>query len=256
MNGGSQPLLKHFVVTGIPKSGTLYLARSVSMNLNLNPTFEFRIGSRGFTKSQVQADRLEELINGSARVLQEHIAPTEYNLSLLKFFGLNKFVLTLRDPRDVICSLRFHLHREDARKPWHISMSQASGLIDESFYGQPVNVQFDILIANAFPRLQSWTAAWIRWLDDPELDIHLVCYEYFSKNNEAAVRAILQFFGNDCGSAIVLPRIEPSIKGIDLSTHFRKGQPGSFREELSQQQLQRLAKMIDHKLYKRMSWEA
>lgn len=248
------PIIKHYLVNGIPKSGTLFLARSVSMNLNLNPKFEYRIGSRGF-ESQVQADRLEELLAGPPKVLQEHLAPTSYNLALLKALGLNRFVLILRDPRDIICSLRHHLLRADARTAWHIAMVQASGIITKSFYSCTPEGQMDILIEHAFPKLQEWTASWLPWLEDSDLDIHLVRYEDFTLDNIAVVRGVLKFFDAGLESEILLPSIDRSVAGIDLSTHFRRGISGSFRDELTQTQIQKLEKCIDSKLFEQLGWK-
>jgi len=224
------------------------------MNLGLNPTFEFRIGTRGLTESQLQGKRVEELLAGPPKVLQEHIAPTNYNMTLLKSLGLNRFVLTLRDPRDVICSLRHHLHRDGAKKVWHIAMAVASGLIDNTFYEHTRQGQMDILIDMAFPKLQSWTEAWLPWLDDPALIIHLIRYDDFARDNEAVIRETLQFLGAPSEGDIELPAIDRNAEGIDLSTHYRRGISGAYMDELSPEQVRRLEKQVDQGLYRRMGW--
>ena len=246
--------LPHVLISGIPKSGTLYLARSVAETLNMNKTFEFRISSRGLTEQQVQAKCVQKFMEEPAKVLHEHIAPSTYNLSILRELGLRRFIQIIRDPRDIICSLAHHLNRPDARTPWHSAMAIASGLITGSYYELSRIKQLDVLIEMAFPVVQKWIADWLPWLDDSEFDIHLIRYEDFAIDNASSVREVLMFFGIDNSCPLHLPPVKVEDGKIDLQTHFRKGKVGTYMAELTEQQIVHLESLIDKELFLRMEW--
>ena len=195
-------------------------------------------------------------VEGKSCVAQQHIAPTEYNIDVLQVFNLTKFILILRDPRDVLVSWAHHLLREDIRdNKWHFALTHASGIICENYYDLSWDEQLDTLIDNNFKLFQKWQKEWLDYLHDKRLDIFLLRYEDFAVDNLGIINSILDYFEikNNLGSEI-LPNIEKNNGDIDRSTHFRKGKPGIYAEELSVKQISRLNRKVDGELYSRMNW--
>jgi hypothetical protein len=244
---------KHILINGSPKSGTLYLSRAICNVLQCD---SMRISSRGVTESQVDAEAIYSFVKGKSCVAQQHIAPTKYNVDVLQVFKLTKFILILRDPRDVLVSWAHHLLREDIRdNKWHFALTHASGIICEKYYDLSWDEQLDTLIDNGFELFQKWEKGWLDYLQDKRLDIFLLRYEDFAVDNYGTINSIMDHFDvkNTFGKKI-LPNIEKMNGEIDRSTHFRKGKAGIYAEELSEKQISRLNGKVDRELFNRMNW--
>lgn len=244
--------MRHFLINGSPKSATLYLASAIE---RLESCTRMRIATRGLWSSQIDVEAVEQFLGLPAGVAQQHIAPTGYNLRLLREFGLTRFVLVVRDPRDVLISWYHHLHRQDIRASrWHYALCLANDLLSENWYALGREPQFDALVECAFPRFQDWIRDWVQIVDQGEPAIRLLRYEDFVLDGRRSVEDLLAFFGRRRPlTESDLPPVQAGTE-IDRATHFRRGKVGSFRDELAPQQVARLNSMVDARLYARLQW--
>ena len=240
------------LINGSPKSATLYLAAAFE---KLVPCRRMRIATRGLWSSQVDVEAAEEFMQLPAGVAQQHIAPTEYNLRLLREFGLARFVLVVRDPRDVLVSWFHHLQREDIRgQHWHYALCLANDLLCRDWYGLSREAQLDALIDCSFRKFQDWISGWVRVTDNTDLQIRLLRFEDFVQDPHRTVEELFAWFGQRRAiSAAELPAVQGGA-GIDRATHFRRGKVGSFRDELSAPQVARLDQLVEPALYSRLQW--
>ncbi len=244
--------MRHILINGSPKSATLYLATAIE---RLESCTRMRIATRGLWSSQVDVEAMQAFLALPAGVAQQHIAPTEYNIRLLREFGLTRFVLMVRDPRDVLVSWFHHLHRDDIRaQHWHYALCLANDLLSEGWYALEREAQMDALVERAFPRFQEWIRDWVGIVDRSDLAIRMLRYEDFTRDGRSGVEELLAFFGRQRPVAEAeLPPVRAD-GGIDRTTHFRRGKVGSFRDELAPHQVARLRAMIDDALYERLGW--
>jgi hypothetical protein len=246
--------MRHILINGSPKSATLYLASAVEQ---LQSCARMRIATRGLWSSQVDVEAIETFLGLPAGVAQQHIAPTGYNLRLLREFGLTRFVLVVRDPRDVLVSWFHHLHREDIRASrWHYALCLANDLLSEHWYGLDHGSQLDALVERAFPQFQAWIREWLRIVDCGEHAIRLVRYEDFVLDVRRSVEDLLAFFGivRRVDESELPPTHSAEPAQIDRRTHFRRGRVGSYRDELAPPQVARLNDLVDAGLYTRLKW--
>ncbi len=146
-------------------------------------------------------------------------------------------VYLLRNPLDVAPSCAHH---------WGISVDQAvENLCNPTF---ALSRSRDGLADQLRQRLFSWSGHVRSWLDESGLRIHLVRYEDLRRNPEAVFGSIVRF----CDLPFDAERLRKAVAFSDFSelqrqeqcngfrerplhasgTFFRKGQTGSWREEL------------------------
>ena len=244
---------RHILINGIVKSATFYLSRTMRGFLDCE---RVHIATHGVTESRADPAAISKFLALPVGVAQEHIAPNDFNMSVLRTMGLTKFVLTLRDPRDVVVSWAHHMRRPDL-DDWHLALVIANEIVPDNYYQLSWNEQLDVLIERGFPRFQNWIIEWLERLDHPTFDIHVVNYVRFAQNPKHVAREILTFFGYVLEEdAINLPDInyENREAGIDVNTNFRRGVAGGFLTELTDTQIKRIEGMLDHELYQRMGW--
>jgi hypothetical protein len=168
---------------------------------------------------------------------------------------LTKFVILIRDPRDALVSWAHHLERKDIiNKNWHKWLLISSGIISTDYYSFAWNEKLNDLIKNYFPVMLDWIKGWLKIIDtSDQFTILVKTYEEFVDNNEVFLMDILNFYGIAVQQdKIVWPSDSKRYSNtINLDTHFRKGIPGSYLDELSKDHIQRISKQIDNDLFKR-----
>jgi len=241
----------NILINGVPKSATLFITSVFTNHFCCDQT---RIGTRGVVCSQVDVEALFTSLSRQHVVSQQHICPSDYNIKALKSCGLTKFVLTIRDPRDVIISWAHHMLRKDLAA-WHHPLVVANGIVDMDYYNLAWEKQLDHLVDNAFKLFQAWIKGWVKAVNDSELEIYLLRYEDFALDNAGHIIKLMEFYKIDSWTLErVLPAIPEGNGSIHLSTHFRKGLAGTFREEFSPAQIDRINAQVDRNLFSQVGW--
>jgi len=245
----------NILINALPKSGSLYITRTIAATLSCEM---MRIGTRGINFSQAQVDATYNFIQKERSVAQDHMAATKYNLDVLYYSGLTKFVVLFRDPRDALVSWAHHLEREDVvNNPWHRCLLISGGIISEQYYSFSWTEKLDDLINRYFPIMAEWIKKWVQVIEsDNRFNIKIATYEEFNHNKNTFIENILRLYCIDIQSTqIAWPSDSNRIdKNINLDTHLRKGKVGSYLEELSSGQIKKLNSLYDKELFSRFSW--
>lgn len=166
-------------------------------------------------------------------------------------------IVIVRDPRDVASSFAHH---------GGVDINQTIASMADMEFG--VCTERDTQPVSLRQQLLSWSAWQASWLDQDEIPIHLLRYEDMQTDPLATIGAALEFAGrpvskDDLARAIELASFErlqsqETQSGFREAPEgrkfFRKGQSGSWREELTQQQVAKIEKdhaaMMDRLGYK------
>jgi hypothetical protein len=153
-------------------------------------------------------------------------------------------ILIVRDPRDVALSLAHHMNSsiDDAIK----FMDSDDAAIGEKRRGQDIQLR---------QNLRCWSGHAASWLDQTDIPVHLVRYEDLRKDTAGTFRRALAFAGllateEQINQVIAscdftLLRQQEQEKGFNESprprgSFFRRGKVGSWRNELSREQVVRI----------------
>ena len=198
--------------------------------------------------------KLFEFVSEKNVIGGEHLPPTPYNLRLFEFAGIEKITLLVRDPRDALISWWRHLERPDIKsKEWHAASLVASGFQSENYYQLNEVSKLADLIKLMYPAMQSWL---LQWADvrqnDSRFSFYVFRFEDMVADPEDAFRKLFGFFGHDVTP--VLPPKRTDDEYIDVSTHFRRGVVGSFRDEGPDSLMASLQDQFDPRLTEYFGW--
>lgn len=112
-------------------------------------------------------------------------------------------------------------------------MLVAANLMPADYYELPKKKALDALIEMYLPSLLDWRDL---WLGESRMRIQIIECEHFLGDPIATI--------NDIGGFHELTFTEPKLPTLDKSTHFRRGLVGSYLDELSEQQIERVNGMI------------
>ncbi len=255
LRGATDSKPVHILINALPKSASLFIVRTIAATLDCET---MRVGTRGVNFTLVDPEAIHHFVNSNRAVAQDHIAPTQYNSSMLYYSGLTQFVVVIRDPRDALVSWAYHLEREDISKnPWHEWLLFSSGIISEQYYKLNWHDKLNDLIKNYFPIMIDWINGWVMFESTiDKFNIMIKTYEEFIADKPTFIESILKFYGFPIESSeIIWPSDSRRISNtINLETHFRKGIAGSHLDELTKDQIQWINKKIDTDLFERFNW--
>ncbi len=248
---------KSIIINALPKSASLYVVTTLAKTLSFTMFNNVqRIATHGLNHSHVDSKAVQDFIKQNGAIAQVHIAPVKYNLDILYYSGLTKFVVLFRDPRDALVSWAHHLERKDVNVPWVQNMQFASGMISRDYYKLSWKEKLQDLVDNYYSIELDWISEWVNVESQNIFDILFVTYEEFNSNKEIFIKKILHFLGllkND--TSIIWPGESKRTDGnINLSTHFRRGVIGSHTDELTRTQVNILNTQSDKKLFDRFNW--
>ena len=248
---------KSIIINALPKSGSLYIVLTLAKTLSYTMFNNVqRIVTHGLNHSHVDSKAVQDFIMENGAIAQVHIAPVKYNLDILYYSGLTKFVVLFRDPRDALVSWAHHLERKDVNVPWVQNMQFASGMISRDYYKLSWEEKLQDLVDNYYSIELDWIREWVNVESHNIFDILFVTYEEFISNKEIFIKKILHFFGllkDD--TSIIWPGESKRIDGdINLGTHLRRGVVGSHTDELTRTQVNILNTKSDKYLFDRFNW--
>ena len=230
----------------LPKSGSVFLAKSLTQGLNLNLLLA---ASRVFfPQDLVFYPALAKLSEGGC-LAQEHLPASALNLRMFDKY-LKKWIVHLRDPRQALLSWAHH-----ALKYGQGEMAQLVEIyLPEDlrgFLAQDFSLQLDYHITNYLPWLIDWIQGWVAAADSPRFHerILLTHYEDFVKDNEAFLLGLIDFLG------IARSDFHYQAKAPAASAqHFRKGRTDEWREVFTPEQIENANALIPGHLKQRFGW--
>ena len=245
---------KNILINALPKSGSLYIARTLSTTLSCEM---IPIGKPQGPFHFIDTEALYNFLSKPKSVCQEHIPATDFHLNALHISGLKKIVIQFRDPRDAIVSWAHHIERQDiAQSPWIQCFLISSGNIPENYYTLDWQNKLDHLIKHFYPQMIDWMKGWLRAAQDDRFSIMINTYEKFVDDKESFIQKLIEFFDlHKEDLEIQWPSDSSRMdKNINLDTHFRRGISGSHLDELSALQLEKVNSGMDPDLAKQFGW--
>lgn len=234
---------RQILINTIPKSGSVFLKDTIQRNLKPFG-FEFcRISDERFHDSAINR---KTLLRNIRRPFfnQSHLDPSPRNLVLLKKY-LPKFVLHLRDPRQVVIS--WYHHVEKHQKNHYYLWSDDIQPPDEYFTWNDAE-KLNWQIENFLPVLVKWIEDWTAVIDSGKFQILVTTFEEMIEEQSAFMQKILCFFGYE----IDKPEFAPFEPG---KLHHRKGRKDEWKEVFSPAQKQRISQLIPPELLARFEWD-
>jgi hypothetical protein len=238
----------HLIIPGLPKSANVFIESAMAATLGCSFV---RFAD---AHQQIVPEKFAEFFALARAVGGQHVLPTAHNLAQLAAHDVRRVCILLRDPRDAVISAWHHFERADIKaNPKTIPVIAATGAISLNYYDLSPEEKLRDLIIHLFPIFQNWVATWLDAAETSALQCHVNRYEDFAADQRGALRAMLEFFGHDVEP--VLPAVGVTRDaGIDTTTHFRRGQVGSHRDEAPPDLVRLFDERLDRGLAARMGW--
>jgi hypothetical protein len=197
----------------IPKSGSVYLAQTISKSLGLR--LFYPIAGGHFPDMQIIPHMLRWASFGNAMV-QEHLAPSDSNIALLRH-TTDRVIVHFRDPRQATLSWYHHLEWLNRQKNPNDEFALVSAAMPTEYWEKSEEDKIAWLSQHWLPDLISWIQAWSK----VDMNILYTTHEQLAHDSQGVLDKITEFYG--------LPRVAalPTEEG---SMHFRKGKTDEFKD--------------------------
>jgi hypothetical protein len=234
---------KCLFVAGLPKSGSTWvsdLLRSLPGFSQFTPVHwnqNYQVGEIGAAEHALYPGWQDEF-RGMLAVVKGHTWGTPENVAVLRESG-SRYVLTVRDPRDVIISEYWFVRRT----PHHASYSMANSLS----LGEYITARLD---GGAF---EAMTLDWIRsWLANRDPDSSIILrYEDLLLDPFSCLKRTVAFLKLDVPADVIRQSVELNSferkaarkQGTeDTSKFLRKGTSGQWRDVFTAAHLESFAR--------------
>jgi hypothetical protein len=227
----------------MPKSGSIYVARSLQKILGL----DFMYLGNGYNLiDQIALQAARKFCDGGY-VSQNHFAASTENLQILEHFKL-KMVLHLRDPRQALLSWVHHLDRITDCNDESEFLLYFTPRTPPGYFGLSLSRKLDWQIENCLPDLIAWTKRWLEIADRGTIPILITHQNDLRFNEKAFFDSILAFY------QVSRDYVPPNLPKTD-ETHFRRADPAEWRRTFSPEQAAQAASKIPDELRTRFSWD-
>jgi hypothetical protein len=186
-------------------------------------------------------------------IYKTHLNPTNENLECIFNNGVKKVVITYRDLRDVAIA-RYH------RLVQFPKASDAEDFVDYRALGKEKAVTHSIeIVAEAYIQ---WIRGWLEIARQTPERYHFTKFESLKKDTKGEFLKILNFYGIELRDKKI-QRIVESAKGRKkieknwsaakilpwgYASNFRSGKVGSWREEMTDAQIQKCKELLGQAL--------
>lgn len=181
-------------------------------------------------------------------VAKEHLLATPHNLSVLQDFDVNRMVVHLRDPRQVVLSWA-HFVRDDVSMRlmapiWRRIVPPAETLRAE------LPELIDWSISHFLPQIMDFVSGWTKVADDADnqMEIQFLDFETFLREPKTYFDQLLTFYD-----------LNPENYRRDANAeivHLRKGETEEWRQVFTPAQQARALELIPKDLAARFNWGA
>lgn len=219
---------QHILLITLPKSGSTYLAKMIADSLGYSHARKVHFSAKVSNTSNHYIGVMEPI-----------------DISELKSTK-TKIVLHVRDPRQALLSLYWHLHDD------HQTEFVPNELKDW-YYSQDMKVQLDWMIENLLPRFVAWIEDWVALKEEEDrtndgIPILITTYDELVENDIALSIKILKFYAIEYQDLILLTPPK------DKQVRFRNGDPGEWRFAFSRTQKERMSELVPTRLLERFNW--
>jgi hypothetical protein len=227
----------------MPKSGTVYVARSLAKILGLRLMY---LGNSYALIDQIDLQS-SRTFSGGGYISPNHLAPSPENLQILQHFKL-KMVLHLRDPRQALLSWVHHLDRIAGGCDTSEGLLYFTPRPPTGYFEFSLSRKIDWQIENYLPQLVSWVARWVEVADAGTIPILITHQNDLRTQEKAFFDAILAFHQIDLDYAL------PNLPRRVDETHFRLADPMEWRRTFTPDQAARAMTLITKPLRIRFGW--
>lgn len=227
----------------LPKSGSIYLLRSLSHMFNISRK---RIASGLFPNDVAYPVLIDDFYQG-VWVGQEHLPATPRNLYNLSHYGIDRFIVHVRDPRQAVLSFVHHINKWQKR----ILKTVDIMLDDEIFFTLPLPQQIDWALTHLYPAMVSWIEGWVKVDEKNRWGITIKMMEFadMKKAPRSYFKEFCDFYKiEDCD----LDKIVQQPRNEDC--HFRKGHIDEWRHVFSSSQIDKVNLLLPDSLIKMFNW--
>ena len=220
------------LVCALPKSASSSIEKGLELALGV-PSIEDELiaysDELGFPRAIPMREPLR-LISQSGGIGHSHLKPTPETLEILSGTGIERVVVTIRDPRQSLVSWIHHSRGGAA--------NQRIKLIEPTYNQWQHDDKVSWHIEHFYPQFVDWIEGWCQaGRRDP--NIHVVEFSHFVANEVGTVREI--------ASAFNLPAIE--ITEVPRK-RFRSGQLDSWKEFFTPSQCTEMTRVLPTRLTK------
>jgi LPS sulfotransferase NodH len=234
------------VIITMPKSGSIYLMRSIQRVLKVS---RIRFGGYGFTEPVVQSRALKRMQLGFF-VGQEHLPASDHVIAALRLV-VPAVNVHLRDPRRALVSWIGHLQDQLDSGQAAEALAFSERVLPDGYAAWSFNQRLEWHIDHVLPRLVAWIEGWLRVVDDPkqELKVVLSTFEELERDPAACIQRILERLD------IPLHRISPErLPKLDRR-HNVRGDPTVDRKASYTPELwERATALVPAELRARFDW--
>ncbi len=204
-------------VISLPKSGTIYIQKSLSQSTGYYPYY---LQDGYFPKPSLKIDNLS--INAKY-IFSCHNDPSDRILDFIN--KRDTTFLHVRDPRGALLSWCHHVLRDDIRQ----NHSKNLG-IPESYYAGTFESQINWQIEHRYKEMIWWLTQWANVLKQPELRKKIILTNYLDlqADSDTFIQIMLKH------SRIENTSLKLAEK--DISSHFRNGNPNEWVDIFNNQQ--------------------
>ena len=228
---------KLFVINSMPKSGSVFMLKTLMGYLDSQ--FLRATGGRFPDDSIVQIFAMQPAMffpsEKSSYCMQEHFAPTKYNLDVI-FNSADNMILHIRDPRQAILSLYHHFNLYSAAYKYDKTY------LPENYSKWDMEKQLDWVIDDSAPKYKYWLENWVNIYKSGEYNILLTTHNQLKNCPDQLFEKIHQFYGFD--KEISYTRKQTDMKNM----HFRKGEEDEWKSVMTKSQQARLNSFFDENL--------
>jgi len=230
------------VLNTIPKSASETVWNRLAKGLGMA---QCHVSLGLFPNCMAVPGRVREFAKGGI-VTKEHLAPTRFNVRSLTDAGIDRLVLHLRDPRQVLLSWAYFVRDDIAQTPlgplWRQTCPPAAYLQGD------FNALLDWCVDRYLPQVVAFIEGWAAIADDPDtpLSVRFSTFEHFLEAPEDHLRDILAFYEQ--------PLDVMDTRADAADGHFRRGKRDEWRDALTAEQKARANAQLPAWILERFGW--
>ena len=238
--------VKHIFITGFPKSRTTWIE---NLALNIPGYIPFIPGGdyKELRSHNLSGNSLNCLPRNVSVGIKSHLRGNRKNITILLNAGIDKIVVLIRDPRDVIVSNYFYARKNNPWQRGEKAFSEYKNLTKKQGLDHSVKFMKD--------SYKKWIEEWINVKNNKLINVHFVKYEDFLINPQLEFTKIIEFYQLELETKEIPDILERIQKKSNKKSLFnlavpgknntkRKGVAGSWRDELDKEQISLINKSL------------
>jgi Sulfotransferase domain len=244
-NRNSIGRLPPILINTMPKSGSIYLTRTIAASLGID--FSLESLADGSFPSYVMIPRALENLRRGDVVRHEHFDASPINLAICARH-IDRVVLHLRDPRQATLSWTHHFNRLLLLHPHSTYPTVNQPLQD--YRRWPFERQLDWQIDYHMVSLVAWLRTWIAIANNPPFKILRTQFEELINDERALFDRILEFYGLPANG------VEMRTPKKTIEYHYRCGRADEWKHVFSAEQKARSRAIVEDDILDHFGWSA